>query len=310
MCAIKELELLRGNIKLDELRMSFGKDKYEVYENMVSVNLAKGDARPAFELVARSKSRTLIDQMERSVETVWDSVGQESPRLRRIQKVREELNILYSRLNDLGVTGRAAASDTATQEEIARREQEFVELLRAAGTEKPGWATLQSMQSQRVEDVQKMLEHDEVLVEYYAIGNSFQAFVIGHDSFHAFPDLALSSDTRASIRGLNFQLSKFHLQPAYLKKHATALLSASQHHLRNLYTQLLAPLARVLDGNKRLIIVPHQMLHYVPFHGLFDGENYVIDRHAVSYAASASVLRICRTRKSSGESGRPLILAV
>jgi CHAT domain-containing protein len=310
MCAIKELELLRGNIKLDELRMSFGKDKYEVYENMVSVKLAKGDARTAFEFVERSKSRTLIDQMERSVETVWDIVGQESPRLRRIQKVREELNILYSRLNELGVTGRALASDTMTQEEIAQREQEFVELLRAAGTEKPGWATLQSMESQSVEDVQRMLEDDEVLVEYYAIGNSFQAFVIGHDSFDAFPDLALSSDTRASIRGLNFQLSKFHLQPAYLKKHAATLLAAARHHLQNLYTQLLAPLARVLDGNKRLIIVPHQMLHYVPFHALFDGENYVIDRHAVSYAASASVLRICRTRKSSGESGRSLILAV
>ena len=42
MRAITELELLRGNIKLDELRMSFGKDKYEVYENMVNVKLSKG----------------------------------------------------------------------------------------------------------------------------------------------------------------------------------------------------------------------------------------------------------------------------
>src|SRR5262249_52024336 len=31
--AISELESLRGNIRLDELRMSFGKDKYQVYEN-------------------------------------------------------------------------------------------------------------------------------------------------------------------------------------------------------------------------------------------------------------------------------------
>ena len=52
------------------------------------------------------------------------------------------------------------------------------------------------------------------------------------------------------------------------------------------------------------------MLHYVPFHALFDGENYLIDKYAVSYAASASVLRICRSRKPSAESGRDLILAV
>ena len=73
MRAITELELLRGNIKLDELRMSFGKDKYQVYENIVSVKLGKGDSRTAFEFVERSKSRTLIDQMERSVETAWDA---------------------------------------------------------------------------------------------------------------------------------------------------------------------------------------------------------------------------------------------
>jgi CHAT domain-containing protein len=51
------------------------------------------------------------------------------------------------------------------------------------------------------------------------------------------------------------------------------------------------------------------MLHYVPFHALFDGAGYLIDRFAISYAASASVLRICRNRQSTGN-GRELVLAV
>jgi tetratricopeptide (TPR) repeat protein len=310
MRAITELELLRGNIKLDEFRMSFGKDKYQVYENMVGVKLRMDDPRSAFEFVERSKSRTLIDQMERSVETAWNTGGDESPRLRRIQKVREELNILYSRLNELGTTGRATASDSTTRDAIAKREQEFVELLRAAGTEKPGWATLESMPALGVADVQNMLEPDELLVEYYSVGGAFQAFVIGRDSFQVFRDLAISNDIRASIRGLNFQLSKFHLQPAYLSKHSFSLLAAARHHLGNLYNHLIAPIFHLFKGSKRLIVVPHQMLHYIPFHALFDGENYLIDRYAVSYAASASVLRICRSRKPAVGSGRDLILAV
>jgi CHAT domain-containing protein len=52
------------------------------------------------------------------------------------------------------------------------------------------------------------------------------------------------------------------------------------------------------------------MLHYVPFHALFDGESYLIDGHDISYAASASVLKICRNRKPAAGSGRDLILAV
>ena len=309
MRAITELELLRGNIKLDEFRMSFGKDKYQVYENMVGVKLRTADARAAFEFVERSKSRTLIDQMERSVETTWDVGADESPRFKRLQKVREELNILYSRLNEQGTTARAAAADTATKDEIARREQEFVELLRAAGTEKPGWATLQSMPAIGIADVQKMLEADELLVEYYAVGDSFQVFVIGHETFQAFTDVALTAEIRSSIRGLTFQLSKFHLQPAYLTKHAQSLLAATRHHLKSLHAQLIAPIEGAMTAGKRLIIVPHQLLHYVPFHALWDGEHYVIDKHPISYAASASVLRICRSRKPAG-TGRDLILAV
>ena len=308
--AITELELLRGNIRLDELRMSFGKDKYQVYENIVSVKLNRGDLHSAFDFVERSKSRTLIDLMERNLETAWDTGGEESPRLLRIRKIREELNILYSRLSEVGTTARVAAGDTETKEQIGRREQELVELLREIGSEKPGWATLQSMPSPTVADVQNMLEPDEVLVEYYSVGEQFKAFVVSRTEFRVIRQLSSTSAARVSLKGLNFQLSKFHLQGAYVKKHADSLLAASRHHLLNLYSQLIAPVAHLMKGKKKLVVVPHQMLHYVPFHALFDGERYLIDDFDVSYAASASVLRICRNRKPSAQSGRDLILAV
>ena len=34
----------------------------------------------------------------------------------------------------------------------------------------------------------------------------------------------------------------------------------------------------------------------MPFHALFDGENYLLDRHEVSYAPSATVLTLCQQR--------------
>ncbi len=276
--AIKELELLRGNIRLDELRMSFGKDKYQVYENIVSVKLDRGDLHSAFDFVERSKSRTLIDLMERNLETAWDTGGEESPNLLRIGKIREELNILYSRLSEVGTTVRVSAGDTETKEEIGRREQELVELLREIGSEKPGWVTLQSMSSPSIADVQNMLEPDEVLVEYYSVGEQFKVFVISREEFHVVKDLSSTSAARISLKGLNFQLSKFHLQPTYLKKHSDALLAAVRHHLQNLHAQLIAPIAHLLKGKKKLVIVPHQMLHYVPFHALFDSTSYLIDQ--------------------------------
>src|SRR5205814_7213492 len=127
-----------------------------------------------------------------------------------------------------------------------------------------------------------MLEKNEALIEYYVIGGHYQAFIITPTDFHVIRDLAKVSDVRASLKGLNFQLTKFHLHPAYVERYAGMLLLASQFHLRELYKQLLEPIEPMVEG-RTLAIVPHHVLHYVPFHALYDGDRYVIDRHDVVY---------------------------
>jgi len=296
MKAIEQMESLRGNIRLDEMRMSFGRDKYQVYENMVNLKLTRGDTRSAFEFVERSKSRTLMNLLERNLETAWDAGAGESPRLDRIRAIREELNILYSRLNEATATARAAAADIATKEEIGRREQELVELLREIGSEKSGWATLQTMKIPEVEQVQAMLSADEALVEYYTIGNRLQAFIITRNSCHVVRDLTTMDAVRGFLKGLTFQLSKFRLNSGYVQHHGSQLLQATLHHLRELYRQLIEPIQNRIRV-RSLVIVPHQLLHYVPFHALYDGEEYLVDAYDISRAPSASVLKICREKK-------------
>src|SRR5262249_38971194 len=266
--AIDQMESLRGNIRLDEMRMSFGRDKYQVYENMVNLKIARGDARAAFQFVERSKSRTLIDLLERNLEAVWDAGVEESPRLKAIRKIRQEPNIFYSRLNEVGATARVAAADTITKEEISRREQELVELLREVGSEKSGWAALQSMKIPAVEEVNAMLRPDEVVVEYYTVNDRFHAFVISHNDFSVVRDLTTTSSVRVALKGLTFQLSKFHLQPDYVQNHAAQLLEATQYHLRELHRQLIEPIQDKID-QRSLILIPHHLLHYAPFHALY-----------------------------------------
>jgi CHAT domain-containing protein len=306
--AIDQMESLRGNIRLDEMRVSFGRDKYQVYENIVNLKLTKGDARAAFQFVERSKSRTLIDLLERNLETVWDTGAGESPRLQRIRKIREELNIFYSRLNELGATSHAPAADNATKEEIARREQELVELLREVGSEKSGWATLQSLKIPGIDLVQAMLKPDEILIEYYSIGDRFQAFVIGREQFDVVRDVTTVAAVRTSLKGITFQLSKFQLQSTYLQTHGPKLLQATQYHLRELHRQLIEPIQHKFRA-RSLVIVPHQLLHYVPFDALYDGSNYLIDSYDIALAPSVSVLKLCREKKIHNTE-QDLVLAV
>ena len=59
---------------------------------------------------------------------------------------------------------------------------------------------------------------------------------------------------------------------------------------RSLYDAIVAPAARWLGEGDRLLVVPDGPLFYLPFAALHDGSRYLIERHAVAYAPSASVL--------------------
>ena len=75
----------------------------------------------------------------------------------------------------------------------------------------------------------------------------------------------------------------------YLRDHLHTLDDRARHHLCNLYDRLLRPIEGQLDG-RRLLVVPHRSLHYLPFHALHDGSGYVIERREVCCAPSAAVV--------------------
>src|SRR5262249_13188016 len=113
---------------------------------------------------------------------------------------------------------------------------------------------------------------------------------------------------RTSLKGLTFQLSKFHLQPVYVQAYRRQLLEATQHHLRELHRQLIEPIQDKIQAPS-LVLIPHQLLHYLPFGALYDGSRYLIDSHDISRAPSVSVLKICREKKIQNTE-QDLVLAV
>lgn len=55
-------------------------------------------------------------------------------------------------------------------------------------------------------------------------------------------------------------------------------------------------------AGRKLIFIPFDLLHNVPFQALFDGQSYLLDRHEVACAPSARLLALCaRTRPRTGQ---------
>ncbi len=78
------------------------------------------------------------------------------------------------------------------------------------------------------------------------------------------------------------------------------LTTQAQALLGRLYDHLIGPFAARLDGYRRLIVVPHGPLHYLPFHALFDGERYLVERFSVRYLPGTSFVRYSHDGATSG----------
>jgi len=156
-------------------------------------------------------------------------------------------------------------------------------------------------------EISACLSPNSALIEYFVVKDQFVAAIVTESTLEILP-LTPVSRVANLVRMLRFQMSKFRLGSNYTRLFEQTLIEATHSHLQELHQELIAPLRERLNAT-HLTIVPHGILHYLPFHALFDGMNYLIDEFSISYSPSASIYSLC-CRKESRSSGAPLVLGV
>jgi len=169
------------------------------------------------------------------------------------------------------------------------------------------FTALQSGAAVGIEDIRTTLAADTILLEYYQARGQIYVCVVGRDRLDVVP-LGAAAEVRRLLRLLHFQLSKFRLGPDYTAALEAQLQAATEAHLGSLHAALIAPVRHLLRG-EHLVIVPHDVLHALPFHALFDGARFLSDQFTVSYAPSASVYRLCRAKRGR-TGGGALIMGI
>jgi CHAT domain-containing protein len=168
-------------------------------------------------------------------------------------------------------------------------------------------AGLQIPSTVSLEKIRSFLPADTALVEYFRLQDRDVACVLTRNDLQIRP-VTVESRVKKTLQLFQFQLAKFRLDPKYVAAFQEPMLKSTQGHLASLYQELIAPIADLLEA-KHLVFAPHGLLHHIPFHALFDGKSYLIDKHSVSYAPSASVYALCRA-KAANVTGGSLILGI
>jgi CHAT domain-containing protein len=294
--SVAVLEQARTLVVPEEMHVAFLGDKLAVYEDLVSALLERrrpADVAEALDVVERSKSRLLLERVQSSVES---RTADESPAITgaqvRLAALRAELSRGYHQLHtfDERDRQRLAGGFVGHAEELLPIEQAYRDTLRQI--ELAGLTGRTSVLSNTaippVRALQACLTANESLLEYYVTAGRVSCFLVRADRIEVWYNIAPLSEVERSARRLRYHLQRTGMAVEYAERHTRQLQASVHGVLTQLYSLLMAPLAGSLTTEK-LVVVPHGILHGLPFHAFHDGTEFVLDRHEIVYAPSASV---------------------
>jgi CHAT domain-containing protein/Tfp pilus assembly protein PilF len=284
--AIAAIEDVASNLRMEERRTGFLSDKWQVYAALARIEQQRGLAAEAFDISERMRARQMLALLDRGrVKTSRETTAHEQDLRRRIGELTAEIEAAQSSAGELRELPLAGQSVDVAREALDAAQREYAEMLLAMRASQPDYARLVGATTVDWRTVAGRLGSDEVLLQYLLADSASSVFVLTRDTVIAI-DLAVPHRTVANL--VEFA------RHAMGRPDGSAAPRLWEGVLRRLHHYLIEPVERLgyLGQARRLVIVPHAELHFLPFGALIEGDGapqFLVERFEIAYAPSASV---------------------
>ena len=126
------------------------------------------------------------------------------------------------------------------------READLARAVKEATVAEANEAGVEVSSAMPLEQIRSVLPADTALVEYFCAHDRYVACVLTRKKLHIGP-VTLQSRIQKLLQLLQFQISKFRLDPQYVAL-SVSLAASTQAHLGSLYQELIAPIQHLLDA--------------------------------------------------------------
>ena len=296
-------------------KVGAGFSRLEAFDGMVRVILKEkkeGYAKDALLYAERVKSRTFLEML--ATRGARGKGKEDSSILDKDRRFQQEILTLKKRVSVLeGLAARAPEGDKKRVEDelekVASMYESFIKEVKLKDAE---LASLISVEAMPVKKVQSLLDPDTSLLEYYSTQDTTYAWLVGRDEVKVYEIALAKKDLEKKANDLllpNISNKSRRPEPAITlvvgEEHEKETSERQRKKNRkrfhkvatDFYRLLMAPIERDIKTD-RLIIVPHGVLHKVPFAALTDGSKYLCDKYAMSVLPASSVIEyIVKKRK-------------
>ncbi len=272
--ALTLVEAARGQLQEASLRSAFLEDKQALYHGAARSALALGQPEEAFAFAERARARAFLDLLGTQTPL---SKGKTRALLQEELRLRADVAATEAAVEVAGAD--APAKLAAARQALAAAQQAYQAFLDTVRKENVEQAALLNVEPVNLPEIQRLLPEAMTLLEYLVTEPETLLWVITRDRVTVLrlplPRAALVAQVRALRQALEAQ----------------GPLPALQAQARTLHDQLLAPARPHLAGD-RLLLVPHDVLHYLPWAALrTPADKWLIEEVTLSTLPSASVLQ-------------------
>ena len=289
--SIEVIENMRNELRVEEFKRDFMKDKIEVYEHMIDVLIKMDREEEAFFYNEKARARAFLDILANQKVDIThgvspDLIVKEDELKTRIQFLSSDIR---TEKNKAPFEQRSAFINE-TDKELKKLKMEYEEVLNEIKMENPEYTTLITVSPYSLKEIQSFLDEDTVIMEYFLAKDKGFLWIISNDSFNT----VIIEHKREDIVNIIRTYRESACDNITVEKIGS---NEWRNISEELYGLLFQEGEKFISGKKRIFIAPHRILHYFPFQVLIDEDDkLLIEKYDIAYLPSASVLKFCQNK--------------
>jgi CHAT domain-containing protein len=303
--AIEEIEFSRAKLSSHGFKVTFMSDKQVPYQKIIGALEKFGNLQKAFYYAEKAKARAFVDLIAKSKYFVYLKNAKLQELSAEEKYLRDKLIDLQNRLDNEQQMFKERGVNEDTKIKLTNARSALNNFYKTKAVQNEHFASLSTVDTLTMPEVMKLIPDGVSLVEYYYDASHLYIWVLDNKQYHFIKkDIHSSALERLSkaYRHLVFQGKD--IRSIKITKKDEQRLADNRKRFKEVNDGLQSIL---LDGvfdhikTHKVYIVPHGILHYLPFQTLIYHSHYLIETYQVGYIPSATALKyvLAKRKKKS-----------
>ncbi len=278
--AIDSIESTRSLLESEELRSSYFDDKRATYGSMIVAQLRAKNPAEAFNYSERARSRAFLDILGSKVQ-----LARSGTLLEHERALQARISVLQAMMAGQGPD---ESEGPRLRQEIEGAQKAYADFLTEVRKENKEQASLINVEPLTLKQVQELLDPGVTMLEYFVVRGAVLLWVVEKERFR-FVNIPIARTDLVS------KVTSFR-ETVYQIGEKEKFSGISQE----LFRLLIEPALPHIRG-KELLVIPHDVLHYLPFQALVSAQDkYLIQDYPIYYLSSASLMQFTHEKRRVG----------